>query len=144
MYAPVTAMGVFLSCFIGIKEVRKMKPVINFTSIDYDKKQGMVRWIPVYEEVHKEKYESLIKFMKDKGYEISKGLSQLKEYSDVLVVTVDNLNREVHISGPTSMMLWSVESRCPMNVDEYLDNYERIVVDCDIDYYYDFITSKSK
>ena len=119
-----------------------MKPVINAASIEYDRKEGMVRWIPVYEGNQKEKYGTLLRFMKDKGYEISDGLSQLSDYSDVLVVTVDNLNKDVHISGPTAMMCWSVGGKQPMNVDEYLDNYERIVVNHDIDYYYEFIRNK--
>ena len=108
--------------------------------IDLDKKEGFIRQIPVSDS--DENYRILIDFLKSKGYKIKDYLLDIKDDDKVVAIIIDNRDRSVSKTNVTCMAGWSNCKRKPLNVKEIIDNYERFILDNDIEGYHEIITNK--
>ena len=93
---------------------------------------GKVKSLPVVFENENER-ERLISFIEEKGYTGDPGTSERK------ALYLDNETKRYHEPSVTTMVGWCYGFRYPLSTDEFIKNYQRIVVDNDVDYYLDLI-----
>ena len=99
--------------------------------------------IPVKDETVE--YKRLIKFLREKGYSVAKHLLFMKDDDHYVAIVVDNTERSVFTSNVTCMAAWcSNGKRRPLNVKEFIDNYEEFVINNNIDKYNEMIIDKAR
>ena len=77
----------------------------------------------------------LVKFLKEKGYKILHGLDNLKEDDRVVAVVIDVEDKNVHTTNITCMARWCDFKRKPLSVNQFIKNYDRLVVEKDEEFY---------
>lgn len=147
----VIAMGVFISCLYS--ETRKDEIMMDKNGainsktfiermIELDKKAGLIRQIPITDS--NGEYVKVISFLKEKGYEILHNLNNINDDAYIVSIIVDNQEKVVSKTNVTCMAAWCSFSRYPLNVKEFITNYERFVLRNDIDAYFEMIYNKMK
>ena len=93
-----------------------------------------VKQIPLrYETV--DEIRELVKFLKEKGYKILHGLDNLKEGDHVVAVVIDIEDKDVHTTNITCMARWCDFKRKPLSINQFIENYDRLVVEKDEEFY---------
>lgn len=108
------------------------KRIIN--EIHFEGKE-VIRQIPVVYENH-EDLRKLITFLKGKGYSGNAGTEARK----ALYLLIEE--KEYFEPSITTMACWCSGKRYPLGVDEFIEHYDRIVVDHDHDFYSRIVTAK--
>lgn len=90
-------------------------------------------------------YKRLIQFLKEKNYEIAYHLQNIQDDDRIVAIVVDNQAKEVFGSNVTCMAAWCCQgTKYPLNVQEFIDNYDEFVIRNNIDKYYKMIHQKAK
>ena len=92
------------------------------------KKHKRIKGVPVaYESICE--LSRLIDFLKGKGY------TGYVERSGLKVVYLDNSSKQYFSTNVTCMACWCSGKRYPLSVDQFIENYVRVVTDDDADLY---------
>lgn len=82
--------------------------------------------------------------LKDNGYEIYSGLDAPESISNKIIgICVDLYNKVVYQLNVACMACFSNGKRKPLYVEEVIENYDRLILDKDYDYYVKLIKEKS-
>ena len=104
-----------------------------------DKKEYRTRQIPVTGSI--EEYLRLIEFLRKKDYDIIYYLENIDYKYPALIV--DICHKEVYGSNVTCMAAWCNNgTQYPLNVEEFIDNYDEFVVKNNMDKYFATIHEK--
>lgn len=107
----------------------------------YDKEEGYIRSIVVIVR-NDEDCLRLNEFLQSKGYKSNFRLSLDSKKS--VTFYIDNMEKKYFSPGVTAMAAWCSGKRYPLSIDQYIDNYERFMIDNDIDYYHQLIEDNCK
>ena len=89
------------------------------------------------------KCRELLGFLRERGFELH-GLGQATDTEHLVALVVDLSKHEVFTTGVTAMACWCQGRRAPLNADEFMNHYERIVVKGDIAFYDALVRQKVK
>ena len=101
-----------------------------------------VKQIPVKD--NNKEYRRLINYLYDKDYNILYYLKDIKDDDSYVALVVDIEDKKVFSSNVTCMAAWCSGKRKPLNVKEFIDNYDEIVIQNNIDKYNDMILDKTR
>lgn len=106
--------------------------VENIKKNNIDKRK--LEQIPLKHE-NLDELKKVIKFLKDKGYKILHGLNNLKEGDHIVAAVIDIEEKSVRTTNITCMARWCDFKRKPLSVDHFINNYDRLVVEKDEEFY---------
>ena len=116
--------------------------ISNNSEIVLDKKEMFISQIPVSDKTSE--YKRLITFLKKRDYRIAYYLQEIKQEDCYVAIVVDNKTKDVFGSNVTCMSCWCKNgTRRPLNVQEFIDNYDEFVVNNNIDEYETMIKQKA-
>lgn len=102
---------------------------------------GHYSQIPISDKIAE--YKRVIQFLEEKDYDIAYYLKDLKDDERYVAIVVDNAEKCVFASNVTCMAAWcSNGKRIPLNVKEFIDNYDEFVINNNINRYNEMITGK--
>ena len=104
----------------------------NDVSIGLDKRK--LNQIPIRYESFDE-LKKLISFLKSKGYQIMHGLDDSSNYDDVVAVMVYNSDKTVSKTNVTCIARWCNFKRKPLSANQFIGNYNRLIVEKDEIFY---------
>ena len=91
----------------------------------------------------KNQIKELITFLKGKGYKNTYELDDGNiDHMRIPAINVDSDNKIIRSESSTIMCCWCSYNRKPLYIDEFINLYQRIVVNKDYDYYH-YLTKKN-
>ena len=116
--------------------------ISNKSEVVLDKKEKFISQIPVSDKTSE--YIRLITFLKERDYKITYYLQDIKQEDRYVAIVVDNKTKDVFGSNVTCMACWCKNgTRMPLNVQEFIDNYDEFVVNNNVDEYERMIRQKA-
>ena len=90
-------------------------------------------------------YKRVIQFLEEKDYDIAYYLKDLNDDERYVAIVVDNAEKCVFASNVTCMAAWcSNGTKKPLNVQEFIDNYDEFVINNNINRYNETIENKAR
>ena len=90
-------------------------------------------------------YKRVIQFLEEKDYDIAYYLKDLKDDERYVAIVVDNAEKCVFASNVTCMAAWCRNgTRYPLNVNEFIDNYDEFVINDNFNKYNEMIENKAR
>lgn len=103
----------------------------------------LIKQIPVTDRTYE--YKKLIRFLKDKNYNIAYYLQDLDETIRYVAILVDLEDKDVWASNVTCMADWCRNgTRYPLNVREFIENYNKFVINDNFNKYNEMIENKAR
>lgn len=101
----------------------------------------LIKQIPVTDNISE--YKKLIQFFKDKNYNIAHYLQDLNDDDHYVALLVDLEDKDVWASNVTCMAAWCRSgTRYPLNVNEFIENYDEFVINDNFNKYNEMIEKK--
>lgn len=106
-------------------------------------KTRLIKQIPVTDIISE--YKKLIHFLKDKNYNIAYYLLDLNDDDRYVAILVDLQEKDVWASNVTCMAAWCRNgTRYPLNVREFIENYDEFVINDNFNKYNEMIENKAR
>ena len=106
-------------------------------------KKNYIKQIPIYDK-HCE-YHRLIEFLKEKNYNITYSLHNIKNDDHIVAIIIDLELEDVWESNVTCMAAWCRNgTRRPLKVQEFVENYDELVINNNFNKYYELIQIKER
>ena len=92
----------------------------------------IINQIPV-SNCSREQYRHLIALLEKDGYKAAVNLQD--ERKDIHGIVIDNLDKTVSIAGITYLAAWCGFRRYPLNYEQFIKNYEKLLIEPDHELY---------